>query len=460
MAIGPDDDGFNTSAFTEKQLPDGSWIFEPSEGGAVSKVANPLQYFSDPDLIDQNTGIMSPANRAIFEKRNQPKGGDLMSLWGPLALMGGVLGIGLAGAAAGAGGALGAGEGLTGWGAAEAAEGLAGSGALPESYWGMQANAGNPVGSSAYAGETATGAAGGSSTPSWLSSYMQNVGSPQWLAQQGFSTGVSQLLNGGSGGDGAAVGASSPMSNGLTGWGASEAADGASGWTSGGNSNGFNLTPSNYLSAAQLLSGLGGAFAANKAAGQQSDAATMAALLQQQNFERINAQQQPWIQSGVGALKSINEQMPYFNHQFNAGDLNANMAPNWKFALDQGIGATKNAANLQTGVLSGNALKGIADYTLNKSGDLYQQAFNNYSQNQSNIYNRLSNLAGLGGQAAQTNATAGTAAAQAAGNFGTQAGAAQAAGTVGMANNLSGGLTNAASWYALPNILQSLKGAG
>jgi hypothetical protein len=48
----------------------------------------------------------------------------------------------------------------------------------------------------------------------------------------------------------------------------------------------------------------------------------------------------------------------YFTHQFGSADLNSNLAPNYQFQLDQGLGATKNAANLQTGLVSGNALEG------------------------------------------------------------------------------------------------------
>lgn len=143
----------------------------------------------------------------------------------------------------------------------------------------------------------------------------------------------------------------------------------------------------------------------------------------------------------------------YFTRQFGANDLNAQLAPNWKFALDQGIGATRNAANLQTGLLSGNTLKGIADYTLNKSGDLYQQAFNNYQAQQSNIFNRLSNIAGLG---QQSNASTGQAGASLAGNAGqaqTAAGAAQAAGTMGVGNALGGGVDNALGWYSVRDLI-------
>lgn len=143
----------------------------------------------------------------------------------------------------------------------------------------------------------------------------------------------------------------------------------------------------------------------------------------------------------------------YFSHQFNANDLNSTLAPNWKFALDQGIGATKNAGNLQSGLISGNTMKGIADYTLGKSGDLYQQAYNNYTANQSNIFNRLSNIAGLGSAANQQSAgLAGSMAPSIASTI-TGAGAAQAAGTIGAANAVSGGIGNALGWYNLNQIL-------
>lgn len=154
----------------------------------------------------------------------------------------------------------------------------------------------------------------------------------------------------------------------------------------------------------------------------------------------------PATQSGSNGLD--------FLHQFNAGDLNANLAPNWAFSLEQGQGAAKNALNL-TGGIGGNFGKGLIDYTLNKSGDLYQQAFGNYTANQTNIFNRLASIAGLGQTANQASGQAGTTLAGNAGNATIAGGAAQAAGTVGSANAISGGLTNAASWYSLPSFLNA-----
>lgn len=139
-------------------------------------------------------------------------------------------------------------------------------------------------------------------------------------------------------------------------------------------------------------------------------------------------------------------------HRFNANDLNANLAPNWQFALQQGQGATQNMANASGGMLSGNTLKGISDYTLGASGNLYQQAFQNYTGNQTNIYNRLSSIAGLGQTANQATAAAGVPLAQSGANSIMAAGASQAAGTVGRANAISGGLNNAAGWYGVNNM--------
>lgn len=327
----------------------------------------------------------------------------------------------------------------------------------------MGAAGGLALSGAGVAGAGADGAAGYES--------LMNANDYGGIAANGNATGQLELLSG-SGGNGVDSGAYGNLTpdqlsalqtggsgGGFTAGGGADSLGGTLGGSSGGSNFLSNLTPANYLSGAQLLSGGLGALASKSAANTQANASTNAALLQQQQFNTINAQQQPWIQSGVGALNSINSQLPYFNHQFDANDLKTNLAPNYQFQLDQGLGAVTNASNLQNGTLSGNTLKGINDYAQNFAGGAYQQAFNNYSQNQSNIYNRLSNLAGLGGQAAQTNATAGTALAGNAGSALSNAGAAQAAGTVGLANNLSSGLTNAASWYALPSILQQARGS-
>ena len=187
-------------------------------------------------------------------------------------------------------------------------------------------------------------------------------------------------------------------------------------------------------------------------------------------FNTQNAQQAPWRQAGQNALATImpgggtdasgnplpgSTVDPQFTHQFNASDLNSNLAPNYQFQLDQGLGATKNAANLQTGLVSGNAMKGVNDYAQNFAGNAYQNAFNNYNANQTNIFNRLSSIAGYGQTANQTSAGLAGQLAPSVANTQVGAGQAQAAGITGMGNAAASGINNAAGWYSLPQIMNS-----
>lgn len=211
------------------------------------------------------------------------------------------------------------------------------------------------------------------------------------------------------------------------------------------------------------ITGMMGANAAEDAASQQAAASDRSAATQLQMFNTINQQQAPYRQAGqnaLGALQSGLSLTPaqgpvadYFTKQFGANDLNANLAPNWKFQLDQGLGAIKNQASVGSGMLSGNTLRGINDYAQNFAGNAYQQAYNNFTANQSNIFNRLSTIAGLGSASNQQSAQAATAAGQGIGAAQQAAGAAQAAGTVGSANAMTGGLNNAMGWYQLSKLV-------
>lgn len=178
----------------------------------------------------------------------------------------------------------------------------------------------------------------------------------------------------------------------------------------------------------------------------------------QSGFDQASQQYQTDLQQYNDNLNSPD--FGSLTHQFNAGDLNSNLAPNWQFALSQGQGATQNLANRGGGLLSGNTLKGISDYTINKSGDLYQQAFQNFTSNQTNIFNRLASIAGLGQTANQAVGNQGVQTGLNVGNAIQNAGAAGAAGIVGGANAISGGVGNAASWYGINNILNQPKAMG
>jgi len=135
-------------------------------------------------------------------------------------------------------------------------------------------------------------------------------------------------------------------------------------------------------------------------------------------------------------------------------DLQAGLAPNYQFMLGQGQQAQQRAANVGGGLIGGNALRGLQDYTQNYAQNAYQNAFNNFNTQRTGIYNTLAGIAGLGQQAQNTSAQAGQAATTAAGQLGVGAAAAQAAGLTGAANAAQGGLQN----YQQNQILQAILG--
>ncbi len=219
-----------------------------------------------------------------------------------------------------------------------------------------------------------------------------------------------------------------------------------------------SITPLGTLAATQLAGSLIGANAAKNAGQLQADAANRAADQNMQMFNTLNAQGAPYRQAGYNALGEIGRLTPQFEHQFDANDLKNGLAPNYDFQLEQGLKAVKNAGNMQTGLLSGNTLQGINNYAQDYAGGAYQNAFNNYNTNQTNIFNRLSSIAGLGQTANAQSSQSGTNIAGNVGNAQIAAGQGQAAGQVGTANAIAGGLNNAASWYALPDILKMAQG--
>ena len=224
-----------------------------------------------------------------------------------------------------------------------------------------------------------------------------------------------------------------------------------------------------------LVSGLIGAGSAQSAANTQAQSAQQALDFQKQQFNTTQQQGAPGRAAGYNALNTLGGlgsgtyQMydaqgnptgagtgnDYLTHQFNASDLQAGLAPNYDFSLQQGQMANQRAANVGGGAISGNALQGLDQYTQNYAQGAYQNAFNNYQGQRTNIYNTLAGIAGLGQNAYNTSANAGAQAAGQVGNTIQNLGAAQAGGTVGAANAITGGIQNAGNQYYLSQLLAS-----
>jgi hypothetical protein len=216
------------------------------------------------------------------------------------------------------------------------------------------------------------------------------------------------------------------------------------------------LSPSNLLTASQLGGSALGAYSANKAAQVQAAAAQAALNQQQSMFNTINSQQAPWRQAGATAVQQLSGGLApggQFNKVFSPSDLQTNLAPNYQFQLQQGLGAINNSATIGSGLVGGNTLKAINDYAQNYAGDAYQNAFNNFNASQTNIFNRLASLAQLGQTSANQVANSALGFGTNIGNALVGQGQAQAAGAIGMANAINGGLNNAAGINYLSSFL-------
>ena len=240
-----------------------------------------------------------------------------------------------------------------------------------------------------------------------------------------------------------------------------------------------------FIITGSVVGGLFSSNASREAANTQADSARAAQQTQLNMFNTTNDQQAPWRAAGQTALGQIGAgtQNGQFNNNvdpayhsnpfsFSNKDLNDQLAPNYAFMRDQGLGAINNQASVGGGLVGGNALKGINDYAQNYAQNGYQNAFtnafnmqnqnynqgfqnhqnefNNVGANHTNIFNRLSSIAGLGQTSLQQS---GENARTFGGNIGSAqlaGGAAQAAGYMGqgkaIGNAISGATAGANSW--------------
>jgi hypothetical protein len=219
-----------------------------------------------------------------------------------------------------------------------------------------------------------------------------------------------------------------------------------------------------WVATAIVGSAVVGASTAKSAAKTQAAAAGQASDLQREIFEQTRADQAPYREAGYKALTELQRTAGNVPgaFKFGAGDYQAD--PGYAFRLAEGQKALDRQAAARGGLISGGALRAAQRYGQEMGsqefGNAYNRALTGYntgvaSENQ--LYNRQAGLAGIGqtstnlvGQAGQNYATN-------VGNLMTGAGAAQAAGQVGMANALTGGLgtyLNYSQGNALLNALQ------
>ena len=211
------------------------------------------------------------------------------------------------------------------------------------------------------------------------------------------------------------------------------------------------------VAAAVVGSALIGASAAKSAAGTQADAANASTAAQERMFERQVELQEPWRKAGETALNRLSAGLGAggeFDKAFS--QTNWKQDPGYAFRLSEGMKALDRTAAARGGLISGSALKAATRYGQDMASQEYQNAFNRYYAERANKLQPLQSLAGIGQTSANTLSNA-------AGQFGQQigsniqaAGAAQAAGTMGMANAISSGVGQGINFYQNQQVMNRL----
>lgn len=206
---------------------------------------------------------------------------------------------------------------------------------------------------------------------------------------------------------------------------------------------------------------LAGAYMQSQAAENAADryAATGAEGLKynREVLDKINAQNEQYRLLGENAVGLFNKNLNngYFTNQPSMDDL-TRLMPNYKFGLDQGMGALNSQLNAAGGLVGGNAIQGAQQFAQGYAGNSLADAFNQYQANRTNVASNLNAGVGYGLNANAITANAGTGSASNASNMLSSIGNAQAASTMA-SGQAWGNAANSISNYAM---LYGLKKAG
>ena len=155
-----------------------------------------------------------------------------------------------------------------------------------------------------------------------------------------------------------------------------------------------------------LLSGILGRSGAQQGSQTMAQGNLMAALMQQQMFQQVNANSQPFLQYGQQSMGQLGNLMGLgqggnpltapLTRAFQPTMEQLSQTPGYQFTLGQGLNATQNAYAAKGLGSSGNALRGAADYATGLASNTYQQQFQNDLASRQATYGMLSGGVGTG----------------------------------------------------------------
>ena len=221
---------------------------------------------------------------------------------------------------------------------------------------------------------------------------------------------------------------------------------------------------------AAVAAGAIGAVGSIVAGGEQASGQEAAANTQQNMFNTIVGQEQPFLQGGYSAENELLQAMGssaatgpngtvagtnlpggYLSQTFNPTQAQLEAYPGYQFQLSQGDLAVNSANSSGGSALSGPALKSLMSFNQGLAASNYQNYFNQFQTQQNNIFNRLNGIATMGQNAAGNLGTAGT-------QLGTGIAQAQAAAAGSIAGGISGATNNIGQSILLSNLMNQNPG--
>lgn len=179
-----------------------------------------------------------------------------------------------------------------------------------------------------------------------------------------------------------------------------------------------------------ILGGVIGANGAKSAANAQAKASKKAIEEQRRQYEQSRTDLAPWRTEGGNALARLG--------RASTGNMaDFYVSPDYNFTRTEGMRGIERSAAARGGAFSGNALRGLTDYTTG----LASGEFGNW-------WNRQAGLAQGGLGAAQATTNAGANAANSISQSMQAAGDARASGILGGQNALAGGINNGFNFLA------------
>lgn len=143
------------------------------------------------------------------------------------------------------------------------------------------------------------------------------------------------------------------------------------------------------------------------------------------------------------------------SRRFGMSDFQAD--PGYEFRLSEGLKALQRSGAAKGLALSGAQAKALTRYNSDFASNEYGNAYNRFTNDQTNLFNRLSGISGTGQQANQFVGTMGANMAGTVGNNIMSAGNANAAGIIGGTNAINNGVNQWQNWNMWNSMMNGSK---